>query len=53
MSLICSMLMSVNGSVEDDARFGWAAPDEDVIPTYSDEGKRWSSCRFSVSRTTI
>jgi hypothetical protein len=31
MSLIYSMLMSVDGYVEDEhGRFGWAAPDEEV-----------------------
>ena len=31
MSLIYSMLMSVDGSVEDEhGGFGWAAPDEEV-----------------------
>ena len=30
-ALIFSMLMSVDGSVEDEhGRFGWAAPDEEV-----------------------
>ena len=54
MSLIYSMLISVDGYAEDEGGpFGWAAPDEEVHPLPLTRLKKWSSCRFSVSRTTI
>jgi hypothetical protein len=41
MPLIYSMLMSVDGYVEDEhGRFGWAALDEECVPTSSDDANK-------------
>jgi len=43
MSLIYSMLMSADGSVEDEhGRFGWAQPDEEVFSYINQAGGRQS-----------